>query len=116
MSFAGDPKRYRALAAFHMLDDDEGTANAATRFLLTFDDFIEAAVAPRFAATACSTLDGGLTARNKSLALLSKLKARRKIAFEQLSAECQLQIRNIARTSRAELIAVPARELIEGTK
>ena len=66
MSFAGDPKRYRARAAYHMLDDDVGAANAATRFLLVFGDSIDAAVAPRIAATACSALDGGLTARNST--------------------------------------------------
>lgn len=111
MNFVGDPRRFIGLAVSHVLDEDAAASNAATRFLATFTDSIDAAMAPRLADVACSSLEGGLTARNKSLALLNKLKNRRTLEFGQLAAACQAQIRNIARTSRAELVAGPAREL-----
>jgi hypothetical protein len=113
MNFVGDPERFVQLAGSHINDSDVGAANAATRFLVVFADFISATDMHSLATQACRSLrEGGFTARNKSLWLLSESRESGALSFAQLSAECQQQVRNIARTSIAEQIAVPARKLV----
>jgi hypothetical protein len=113
MNFAGDPQRFVRLAGSHINDPHAGAANAATRFLVTFADFIPDTERPGLAAQACRSLrEGGFTARNKSLMLLNAWRKSRTLSFDQLAPDCQRQVRDIARTSLSEQIAVPARELV----
>ena len=113
MNFVGDPQRFVQLAGSHIDDPHAGVANAATRFLMTFADFVAPAEIPKLATQACRSLqEGGFSARNKSLMLLNAWRKSKALSFEQLAAECQQQVRNIARTSIAEQIALPARELL----
>jgi hypothetical protein len=112
MSFAGDPQRFIQLAGSRINDPDGEAANAATRFLAVFADFVSARDVPGLAAEACrSVQEGGFTARNKSLMLLNAWRKEGRVHLKQLAPACQQQIRNIARTSLAEQVALPAREL-----
>jgi hypothetical protein len=113
MSFVGEPRRFVRLAGAHINDPDVGAANAATRFLAVFASFVSAADIAGLAAHACRSLqEGGFAARNKSLMLLNAWGGRQALSFAQLGAECQKQVRDIARTSVTEQIGLPARELV----
>ena len=112
VNFVGDPERFIPAAGYRINDQDSGAANAATRFLIVFADFVSPRGVQTLAKEACqSVLEGGFTARNKSLSLLNAWRKKGALSFSQLGAECQQQVRDIARTSIAEQIAVPAREL-----
>jgi hypothetical protein len=113
MSFVGEPRRFVRLAGAHINDPDVGAANAATRFLAVFASLVSAADIAGLAAHACRSLqEGGFAARNKSLMLLNAWGGRQALSFAQLGAECQKQVRDIARTSVTEQIGLPARELV----
>ena len=109
MNFTGDPQRFVTMASVHVNDDHGGAADAAAQFLATFPEFIEAQDVPHVANEACKgVLDGGFAARRRSILLLTELQESGAVPFPQLSAECQQQLRNIARTS----VALPAKRLV----
>lgn len=111
MGFSGDAQAFITMAATHINDEVEGVANAATRFLALFAEFIEPRTLPHVAAEACkSVLSGNFAARQKSLNLLGELRETGTLPFEQLASDCQGQIRNIARTS----LALPAKDFVSG--
>jgi hypothetical protein len=111
MSFSGDAQAFITMAATHINDEVDGVASAAARFLVLFAEFIEPRTVPHIASEACkSVLSGNFAARQKSLNLLNELSETGMLPFEQLTSDCQGQIRNIARTS----LALSARELVSG--
>lgn len=113
MNFVGAPQRFVRLAGSHINDPHLGVANAATRFLITFAEFVPKAERPGLATQACRSLqESGFLARNKSLMLLNAWRKSKALSFDQLAPDCQRQVRDIARTSLAEQIALPARELL----
>lgn len=113
LRFVGKPQRFTGLAGAHIHDWHLGVAQAANRFLVTFAEFVPAAQMPALANEACKGLrEGGFFVRRNSLMLLNSWRKRKQLAFSQIAPECQRQVREIARTSIATQIAVPARELV----
>ena len=113
LRFAGEPQRFTGLAGAHINDWHLGVAQAANRFLVTFAESVPAAQMPALANAACKGLrEGGFFVRSNSLMLLNSWRKRKQLAFSQVAPECQRQVREIARTSIATQIAVPARELV----
>jgi hypothetical protein len=112
LRFFGDPQRFVRLAGAHINDWHLAPAQAANRFLVTFADFIPPAEMPGLASEACKGLqEGGFFVRSNSVTLLNAWRKRKLLSFDQLAPDCQRQVRDIARTSIADQIAVPAREL-----
>jgi hypothetical protein len=113
MNFTGDPQRFVTMASVHLNDDHGGAADAAAQFLATFPEFIEAQDVPHVANEACKgVLNGNFAARRRAIRLLTELQDAGAVPFPQLPAECQHQLRNIARTS----LALPAKQLVGLTK
>jgi hypothetical protein len=113
LRFVGEPQRFTRLAGAHINDWHLGVAQAANRFLVTFAEFVPAAQMPALVNEACKGLrEGGFFVRSNSLMLLNSWRKRKQLAFSQIAPECQHQVREIARTSIATQIAVPARELV----
>jgi hypothetical protein len=112
--FAGEPQRFIPLAGEHLNDWHLGVAQAANRFLVTFADFVSAAAMPALAEEACKALrEGGFFVRGNSMQLLNSWRRSKHLSFGQLPPDCQRQVRDIARTSIATQIGLPARELID---
>ncbi|HEY7643004.1 MAG TPA: hypothetical protein VH814_24955 [Steroidobacteraceae bacterium] len=113
LRFVGEPQRFTGLAGDHINDWDLGVAQAANGFLVTFAEFVPAAQIPALANEACKGLrEGGFFVRSNSLMLLNSWRKSKQLSFSQLAAGCQRQVHEIARTSIATQIAVPARELV----
>lgn len=108
MNFTGEPERAISSATHRMVDPDSQVRNAATRLLMTFAAFIPESQVFSIAREACLNTD-----RNKSLLLLNELRKRGALKFFDLNETCQIQIRHIARTSVANQILQPARQLVE---
>lgn len=114
MNFTGEPERAISSATHRMVDPDSQVRNAATRLLMTFAAFIPESQVFSIAREAClNTIQGAFTDRNKSLMLLNELRKRGALRFFDLNETCQIQIQHIARTSIANQILQPARQLVQ---
>jgi hypothetical protein len=114
LRFVGEPQRFIGLAGAHINDWHLGVEQAANRFLVTFAEFVPATQMPALANEACKGLrEGGFFVRSNSVRLLNLWRKRKQLSFSQIAPECQRQVREIAHTSIATQIAVPARELVD---
>ena len=83
MGFSGDAQAFVTMAATHINDEVGDVANAATRFLTLFAEFIEPRTVPHVAAEACKgVLNGDFGARKRSLGLLNELQETGILPFE----------------------------------
>jgi hypothetical protein len=113
LRFTGEPQRFTGLAGAHINDWHLGVAQAANRFLVTFAEFVPAAQMPALANRSVQGSARGRLLRPQQFVDASEFMAEEKAAaFSQVAPECQRQVREIARTSIATQIAVPARELV----